>query len=361
MTQCLRDACLFYYVKNGTLSGLLLFHVDDVLSSGNDTFNEDIIRALRQKYNFRTVNDKDFIFTGLHISQNEDFEIFLDQDEYINQMELFHYPNENPDKLLSRDATRCLRKSTGQLLWASSQTRPDLAFDALSLSTILNRATYRNAKRSRKIVSTAKENSLRIKFSHLGNLKDLHIEIYADASLGNLEDNLETKSVMGSLICLANDSLKINPLHWKAKMIEKVTPDIKTAETLSLENAIDDAVHLSQMITEIYSENNSNFHLPLIINEDSKALVDSLHSTKKVKRKTMRVVISCIQQYMKTGTIKEINHVRSNEQLADVFTKHGVPKFSIMNTLSKGKIEKKSSGVKESIGENEDANFPGVK
>ena len=70
-------------------------------------------------------------------------------------------------------------------------------------------------KGQEKCVANAKEEKLRIKFSHLGNIKDLHIQIYADASLGNLEDNLETKSVMGSFICLANDSLEINPLNWK--------------------------------------------------------------------------------------------------------------------------------------------------
>ena len=135
----------------------------------------------------------------------------------------------------------------------------------------------------------------------------------------------------------------------------KVAPDIKTAETLSLENAIDHAVHLSQMITELYCDDSDKFRIPLIINEDSKALVDSLYSTKKVKRKTMRVVISCIQQYLKNGTIKQINHVRSQQQLADVFTKYGVSKFNIMDVVSHGKIESCSIGVKEPVNENEDS------
>ena len=276
---------------------------------------------------------------------------FLDQNQYIENMNVFQYSNQNPDNTLSKEDDKSIRKITGQLLWAS---RPDLAFDALSLSTILNKANYRNAKRSRKCVLNAKENRLQIKFSHLGDIRKLHLQIYADASLGTLEDNLETKSVMGSLICLSNQSLKINPLNWKSKMIDKVAPDVKTAETLALENAIDDAVHLSQMITEIYSGDEENLQIPLIINEDSKALVDSLYSTRKVKRKTMRVVISCIQQYMKNGTIQQIKHVQSNEQLADVFTKHGVSKFDIMDVVSNGQISNHSSGVKECFGENDD-------
>ena len=172
----------------------------------------------------------------------------------------------------------------------------------------------------------------------MGNIKDLHLQIFADASLGNLEDNLETKSVMGCFICLANENLETNPLHWKSKIIGKVTPDIKTAETLYLENTIDDAIHLSQMITEIYSGNVNSFQIPMLINEDSKALIDSLYSTKKVKRKTMRVIISCIQQYMKNGTIKDIHHVKSSEQLADVFTKYGVSDHKIVESVSNGNL-----------------------
>ena len=69
--------------------------------------------------------------------------------------------------------------------------------------------------------------------------------------------------------------------------------DIKSAETLALENAVDDALHLADMISEVYTgEANPKLKIPLTINEDSKSLIESLYSTQKVKRKTMRVVVS---------------------------------------------------------------------
>ena len=151
-----------------------------------------------------------------------------------------------------------------------------------------------------------------MKFSHLGQLDNLSFQVYADASLGNLEYNSETKSVMGSFVCLANDNLKVSPLSWKSKLIDKVAEDIKSAETLALESSLDDCIYLASMLSELYTGSSKN-KLPIYLNEDSKGLVDSLHSTKKVKRKTMRVVISSIQQYMKNGTIKGVNHVKSTE------------------------------------------------
>ena len=81
-------------------------------------------------------------------------------------------------------------------------------------------------------------------------------------------------------------------INWKSKVIDKVAQDIKTAETLALENAVDDAIHLTNMISELYTGKLIGYQIPIVVNEDSKSLIESLYSTKKVKRKTMRVVIS---------------------------------------------------------------------
>ena len=122
----------------------------------------------------------------------------------------------------------------------------------------------------------------------------------------------------------------------------QLTGNIKSGETLALEAAIDDAIHFANMIKEIVdgSDPIAKDHptIPLIVNDDSKSLIDSLHSTKKVKRKTMRVIISSLQQHMKTGRIKEINHVSSKQQLADVFTKKGVSSDTITNIVSSGTL-----------------------
>ena len=96
------------------------------------------------------------------------------------------------------------------------------------------------------------------------------------------------------------------------------------------------------MISEVYKgknpEKQDDDKIPLVINEDSKSLVESLYSTKKVKRKTMRVIISSLQQNMRKGRIKEICHVSSKEQLADVLTKKGVSSDSILDLVSSGTL-----------------------
>lgn len=278
------------------------------------------------------------MFTGLNIRQNENNEIFVDQSDFVKKIEMQDFTKQDPENILNKDENKLVRKIQGQLSWASSQTRPDLAYDALQLSTVLNKAAYRDAKIANKVVLKAKHQNLELKFSQLGNIEDLHIELFADASLGNMEKDMETKSVMGYFICLANNDLQMSPLHWKSRVIDKVAEDIKTAETLALETAIDDAIHLSHMLTELYSGKSRDDSIPIIVNEDSLSLVESLYSTKKVKRKTMRVVISSIQQRMKNNIISEINHVKSADNIADIFTKKGVSTDRILQVIDKGSL-----------------------
>ena len=145
--------------------------------------------------------------------------------------------------------------------------------------------------------------------------------------------------MMGYFVCLSNSSLKINPLNWKSKVIDKVAPDIKTAETLSLEQALDDTIHLGNILSELYYGDPNYLKIPIIINEDSKSLVESIFSTKKVKRKTMRVVISKIQEQLFNGTVSDVVHVNSHNQLGDVFTKNKSCPEKLLKVLEQGAIK----------------------
>ena len=113
---------------------------------------------------------------------------------------------------------------------------------------------------------------------------------------------------------------------------------LKTAETLALETALDDSLYISNFLSEIYYGPESTLRIPLYIYDDSKSLIQSLFSTKKVKRKTMRVVISRIQQLLKNKTIVDAVHVKTKDQVADILTKHGVSNQKMIQILNEGRI-----------------------
>ena len=82
-----------------------------------------------------------------------------------------------------------------------------------------------------------------------------------------------------------------------------------------------------------------SFNIPIYVYEDSKSLIQSLYSTKKVKRKTMRVVISRIQQLIEDNTIEDIIHVSTKDQLADILTKKGVSNDRLRRAFQEGEIK----------------------
>ena len=53
----------------------------------------------------------------------------------------------------------------------------------------------------------------------------------------------------------------------------------------------------------------------------------------------MRVVISSIQQNLKNKRIKNIYHVKSCDQIADVFTKSGVNTERILSAIQNGTLK----------------------
>ena len=201
MKQSMGDNCLFYFRRNNKLEGLLIIHVDDYLSAGTEYFKRNITSKLRKRYKFGKVLTTDFEYTGLHIRQDPDtFSIEVNQDEFIKNIAEHQYKKGEEEEELNKDENRLIRKSTGQLNWASSQTRPDLSFESFSLSTSLNKAKLKHTKQANKVISQAKKRKLKLVFQRLGNFENLHFELFADASLGNVEENLHTKSMMGYFI-----------------------------------------------------------------------------------------------------------------------------------------------------------------
>ena len=348
MKQSKRESCLFYLQENDTLHGLLIFHVDDVLSAGDEIF-ETLMNKLRIKYTFGKVETRNFIFTGLEITQSDDMSVSVNQENFINKVQAGEYEMQRSDEILNMDENKTLRSVQGQLSWLSTQTRPDLSFDAFQLTTVLNRSTIKDAKHGNKVVRKMKDKEVELKFKHLGNIKDLHIEVFADASLGNIEEGIQTKSAMGYFICLSNPDLEISPLHWKSAVIDKVAEDIKTAETLALEKAIDDTIHFSNLLSEVYTGQSTMNSIPIVANTDSKSLLESIYSTKKVKRKTMRVVVPSLQQHLQQKIVSDVHHVKSSDNIADVFTKKGVATDRILNVLKNGSLYHRNLDLRNKV------------
>ena len=112
------DPCLFVLPKKGQkgIHGLVGIHVDDGLGAGDQVFDE-AIRKLETKYPFGSTHHSDFQFTGIHVHQNWDGSIELDQTKYVEDIPHIEVPRDRrqtQDSLVSESERQSLRGLVGQ-------------------------------------------------------------------------------------------------------------------------------------------------------------------------------------------------------------------------------------------------------
>jgi len=105
----------------------------------------------------------------------------------------------------------------GKLLYLNL-SRPDLAFKVNSLAKVSSSTDLKDkVKEARSLIKEIKSTQLEIKYSRLGDLNDLYLEVYADAAFGNQDQ--KTKSTKGSIIMLRGQGSKCAPISWKSKTL----------------------------------------------------------------------------------------------------------------------------------------------
>eukprot|EP00435_Cladocopium_sp_Y103_P021510 s2448_g5.t1 len=124
------DPCAFALPRKDQqgVHGLVGIHVDDGLGAGDETFNRAIAQ-LEQRYPFGSKLEGDFTFTGIHIKQQWDGTIELDQTKYVEDIppiEVDRSRRTQPDSLVTEKERQALRALVGSVQYAATNTRPDL-------------------------------------------------------------------------------------------------------------------------------------------------------------------------------------------------------------------------------------------
>ena len=93
-----------------------------------------------------------------------------------------------------------------------------------------------------------KENPLVIHFPNLGELDQLQLQCYSDASLANLYSG---NSAGGHVIFLVGQNSNVCLLSWKPKTLRRVVRSTLSAETSAMLDALDITYFLSNVLSEI--------------------------------------------------------------------------------------------------------------
>ena len=191
------------------------------------------------------------------------------------------------------------------------------------LSSEVAKGTGATVKSVNKIIRKVKSSRSILRFSKLGDISDLSVKVYADASYGNQNDKI--RSTAGRVILIENKKTgKVSLVSWKTKKIARVCRSVKSAETRALEEAIDDGVNIARLISEVYTgkvDLKEPNQIPVVAFTDSKGLWESLHNTRQCEEKLLRNSIASMKELLELKMIEDVLWVPTSKQLADCMTK----------------------------------------
>ena len=187
-----------------------------------------------------------------------------------------------------------------------------------------------------KVVNKLYGGPKRIVFPRLESLDELTIVCYADASYANLPD--KKSSGRGYVIFLYSRG-KACVLTWQSNKVKRVVHSTFAAETLSLVDALGDAIYLKTLLSELLYNSSSIKIIPIIGIIDNKQLHDSIYSTKSADDKRLRIDLAEIQEMLEKGEVTQIKWVPTQDNISDCLTKKGVCADKLNSVLETGELE----------------------
>ena len=331
LVQSNLDHTLYLYFENKELRGMILTHVDDFLYCGADGFEEKVMIPLSKRFVVGSRDEKDFKYIGLHIVQEENFEIFVDQNDYSESIIIQGgVKNKNID-LTSEEYTR-FRALVGALQWLVNGSRPDLAFDTLTHSCKMKKATQEDLHLIAKTVKRAKEKVFN-KYSNLGECDQWKLFVFTDASFANLPDGVS--SCFGYVVLLVGKNDKSCVISWKANKIKRVCRSTLASETMALVEGLEECLYLKSLLIEIGAFHRNS---EIIAYVDNLGLQNALYSTKLVDEKQTRIDVAAIQQMLSTNKVSQVLWCPTQKQLANVLTKRGASSGLILDVFTSGRL-----------------------
>ena len=244
------DPCLFILreppesPQAGQLAGILGVHVDDGLGGGNQYYDQKI-KLLEKKFPFGSKKMTNFTFTGVEISQQPDHSIVLNQSAYVRKITPIVIENNRKtqeDLQVNEKERLSLRGVIGSLQYAAINTRPDLSSRLSMLQSQINSATIGTLQEANKLLHEAKKHhDMTITIKPIPT-KDFRFMAFSDASFSSAS---KPDSHAGMIIVgthkdiLQNYQCPISPISWGCRKIQKVVTSTLSAETMSLQSALD--------------------------------------------------------------------------------------------------------------------------
>ena len=330
-TVSLYDKSVFIWQENNNLVGVVITHVDDFEYCGTLKWQDKVIQKLYQTFKISKNEKGSFKYVGLNIEQDSE-RIFIDQIDYCSDLKEIQLSIERKRQLeepLTEEEKKALKSVGGQILWTTSQTRPDSAYDGCQISNIGDDPRVKSILEANKAIRKLKTDQLKIIYPFMGKPENLKVIAYGDGSHASLPSGA---SQGGNLIFLSGENGKAAPIVWRSKRLDRVTKSPLATEVSAVADAADHGHLVAAMTQELFCLK----RLPEIeLITDSRSLQEHLESKKIIKDPRLRVDVARLREMNELGEIT-IKWVPSEMQLADSLTKRGASTDLLRKVLATG-------------------------
>ena len=328
------DNGIFLFVHSDKLFGILILYVDDIMWSGDENAMKPIIEKLKSTFKISHENDDTFNYVGVHMFQNSDCSMKINQSSYVNSIHpilLNHERLKDTHSKLSEGEVKLLRSVLGQLNWLANMTRPDISFTVSNVSSHIKQATISDIKETTKVIKHIKDTPSEMIFPTL-DIQSVEVVVYTDSSFNNLDDG---GSQGGQIVFLKDQFNRSCPISWRSTRVRRIARSTLAAEALSFADGMDTANFVYQLADKLQLIKKNS---PIIGITDSRSLYDAANTSTQISDRRLRVELSAIRDTKDKG---EMNIVWTNKenQLADVLTKKGASSNALLEVVGSGRIQ----------------------
>ena len=331
---------LYYNTSDNELGGLMLTHVDDMLhGSGGSEFEKNVMQPLRERFLFGSEEESFFKYVGLSVSKQGD-SIHVSQDSYVDSLcapDTDDFATMPGHSLVNENGQTTFRELVGKLGWLANTTRPDLCFDKLTLSTKVGKATVTDIKSAAKIIRKAKSEPSGMMFPNLGSPNEWTIQAYGDGAHKSMPDKVGSSG--GQVILLVNNEKDTRcVVSWRSRKLKRVVTSSTAAEALAVNDALDEAVYVKDLLIELLGTSATN--IPIELFTDSRNLYRSVMSTSLCDNPRLRSDVAKLKESLNVGEMNKLIKVDGSEMLADCLTKKGACSRNLMHILRTCQLRK---------------------
>ena len=253
--------CWIFQDETNTVRSIIHGHVDDFMFGGEEhcPIHQELMKRIQQQYKWGQFEYQEFIQCGVCVKQDEQFNIWLSQERFIDELEEIHLSRDRQrqSELPTTDREKSqLRGVLGSLSWLCGQTCFLYSVDVNFLISTIPVSTVGDINKANQLVRNIRKWKQQKYIIHsFPQSSELIMACWTDAAWANRPNNKD--STEGIFVGIAESRLEygfetdITPIYWRSGKIERTCRSPACAETMASLNGEDDLLYLRVLWNEM--------------------------------------------------------------------------------------------------------------